>query len=160
MASRVNGKDKTEITEIDVSKAGHPYIPSWFLKKFLSQVKGAALAVLIAYMSRADTDGWAFPSVGCLCKDTSYGRKAVKAGRKQLVDLGILIPGRQERKGGQYGKKYFRLAWKAIPSQPQVDESETEHDLTEVPSTVVPQRGYRKGASNVFQFNNDYDFEI
>lgn len=87
------------------------FIPAWLREK-LDDLRGAPLSVFVAYASRANKDGIAWPSLGCLAKDTGYGIRSCKAARKKLIEMKLLIPECQEReKGGKYGRRLFRLPW-------------------------------------------------
>lgn len=87
------------------------FIPVWLRDK-LDDLRGAPLSVFVAYASRANKGGIAWPSLGCLAKDTGYGIRSCKAARKKLIKMKLLIPERQEReKGGKFGRRLFRLPW-------------------------------------------------
>jgi hypothetical protein len=68
------------------------FVPARFRDEWLPRLNGSTLSVFLAYLSRANKKGIAFPSLGCLCRDTGFGINAVKRGRKQCVELGLLTP--------------------------------------------------------------------
>ena len=90
------------------------FVPNNF-GKVLKFLKGAPLAVLVAYASHADSEtGEAYPSVDFLRKETGYGRNAIKDAREFLVYSGLLTFVRQERKpDGTLGRAIFRVTWTA-----------------------------------------------
>lgn len=85
------------------------FVPSEFRKGFLSELKGAPLSVLCAYQSYANREGLAWPSLRTLARDTGYGINAVKAARRKLIDLGLLIPVDQSREAGRFCSKQFQV---------------------------------------------------
>lgn len=88
-----------------------PFVPRWF-REALKHLSGSELKVLLVYVSRANKRGEAFPSIGGLCADTGLGVNAVKSARSSLVAMGLLVEIAQERHGGRFGHKTFRLVWK------------------------------------------------
>ena len=108
--STKEGADSRPVLEIPVG-AKFPFVPRW-LRDFVKNLSGAELTVLVIYISRADKDGTAYPSIGCLREDTGLGINSVKAARTSLVKMGFLKEIGQERNGGEFGKKRFKLAWK------------------------------------------------
>ena len=99
------GQSKEESRE----KPLRPFVPAW-VRNILPNLKGVRLAVLIAYWSRANKDGLAWPSIQTLARDTGYGELAVKRGRKALVEMGFLLPVEQYRDtNGRWKKKVFRV---------------------------------------------------
>lgn len=88
-----------------------PFIPAW-LRKILRDLKGAPISVLVAYGSFANRGGCAFPSIQTLCQVTGYGLESVKTARRVLLEKGLLSEVGQERSGGRFGRKIFRLGWK------------------------------------------------
>jgi hypothetical protein len=89
-----------------------PFVPAWFRDKALRHLSGSELKVLLVYIFRANKRGEAFPSIGGLCVDTGLGVNAVKGARSSLVAKGLFAEIEQERHGGKFGRKAFRLGWK------------------------------------------------
>lgn len=89
-----------------------PFIPAW-LRHRLAELRGGPISVLLAYISHADRQGFAYPSLGTLCRETGYGLQSVKQGRKLLIEAGLIVPRTQERHGGQFGRKIFQLSWQS-----------------------------------------------
>jgi len=92
--------------------ARHPFIPAWFRDLVVRNLSGSEWKVLSVYIARANIHGVAYPSVGGLCADTKLGINAVKRARTRLVAMGLLVEIAQERHGGKFGQKTFRLGWK------------------------------------------------
>jgi len=90
------------------TKILRPFIPAW-VRDILPSLKGAAASVALAYWSHANKEGVAWPSVGALVRETGYGKNAVKLARKRLVAMGVLVPVEQNREGGRFGRKTFRV---------------------------------------------------
>lgn len=83
------------------------------------QTPRAALAVLWVYISHADKNGMAWPSIETLVWKTGFEKKAVKRARARLLYWGFLKPYRQQRKGGKsgravFGRKPFQIDWGEI----------------------------------------------
>jgi len=89
-----------------------PFIPRWF-REAMRNLSGAEVKVLLVYISRADKHGIAWPSIPSLCQDAGLGVNSVKSARSSLVATGSLRETDQERHGGKFSRKSFRLAWKS-----------------------------------------------
>jgi hypothetical protein len=137
-------KHITSVSSIqDVEPTKLPlFVPSW-VRGILALLRGAPISVLLAYASHADRDGLAFPSIGTLCRETGYGINSVKKGRALLIGMGMLIPLRQERERGQFGRKIFQVAWKASASSQGWGTSAAARS-TEAPFIVDPSTAARK----------------
>lgn len=91
------------------SKIVQAFIPSW-VRRILPSLKGARCAVLVAYWSHANRDGFAWPSIELLGKETRYGKNTLKPARSSLVQLGLLLPVKQYRDAdGRWRKKVFSV---------------------------------------------------
>jgi hypothetical protein len=119
-----------------------PFIPAWF-REFLPLLRGAPISVLLVYASRADRQGYAYPSLDTLQRDSGYGVNCVKEARSLLVGMNLLIPCRQERRGGKFGRKIFQMAWKASP----MSRVKSSVHSAEVSSSVVPRTDERLTAA-------------
>src|SRR5215470_16889901 len=88
-------------------RSQRPFIPSLW-RSLLPSLKGAPLAVYVAYWSHANEDDLAWPSLRSLSKTTGYGLDAVKKAKRELVASGLLVGVEQGRDGGQFARKVFR----------------------------------------------------
>jgi hypothetical protein len=85
------------------------FIPAW-VRKILPELKGAKLAVLVAYWNHANRDGLAWPSIRLLEKETGYGKNTLKPARGALTKMGLLVPVQQYRDtDGRWRKKVFSV---------------------------------------------------
>jgi hypothetical protein len=85
------------------------FIPAW-VRKILPELKGAKLAVLVAYWNHANRDGLAWPSIKLLEKETGYGKNTLKPARSALTKMGLLVPVQQYRDtDGRWRKKVFSV---------------------------------------------------
>lgn len=109
------------------------FVSAAFREQCLAQLKGAPLSVYLAYQSYANKEGIAWPSLRSLAKFTGYGINAVKRARKALVEMGFLDPIKQDREGGQFGRKKFRV--NTVPAK-QCQEGS--------PSEGFPSEGFPK----------------
>lgn len=94
------------------------FIPGWVRDGLLAQLKGAPLAVYLAYLSFANKEDHAWPSVKSLCKVTGYGADAVKEARRALIGASFITRIGQERgPGKRFGRTVFRVSrgMKTIP---------------------------------------------
>jgi hypothetical protein len=110
------------------------FVSSAFREQHLAQLKGAPLSIYMAYKSYANKEGIAWPSLRTLARVTGYGINAVKSGKRVLIEMGLLTPIEQSRKGGQFEHKKFRVNTVA---RKQV------HGAV-APSTVAPSTVARK----------------
>jgi hypothetical protein len=86
------------------------FIPARFRDEWLKELSGSELLVFLAYVSRANKEGLAWPSIECLCRDTGLSKNTVKAAKKSLVRRGLLGKVRQEMgKLGMFGKAIVRV---------------------------------------------------
>jgi hypothetical protein len=67
----------------------------------------AALSVYFVYVSRANTDNVAWPSIRGLARDTGWGADACQKARQWLIDHSAL----EEKRG------YIRPAWRNLPQE-------------------------------------------
>lgn len=111
------------------------FVSAAFREQCLAQLKGAPLSVYLAYQSYANKEGIAWPSLRSLAKFTGYGINAVKRARKALVEMGFLDPIKQDREGGQFGRKKFR-----VNTVPPKQCHGTVAPSTVAPSTVAPKQ--------------------
>jgi len=111
-----------------------PFIPAAWREALLADLSGPELEVLLAYLTHANGDDLAWPSLRSLSKTTGYGINAVKKARRLLTGRGLLAPVEQERKAGQFSRKVFRVYY-------TVDHKErhgTAALSTVAPLTVAP----------------------
>jgi hypothetical protein len=110
------------------------FVSSAFREQHLAQLKGVPLSIHLAYKSYANKEGIAWPSLRTLARVTGYGINAVKGGKRVLIEMGLLTPTEQGRKGGRFELKKFRVNTVALK---QVHG-------TVAPSTVAPLTVARK----------------
>ena len=120
-----SGDVKAPMIEIPVA-GPWPFIPGWFREKVLRQAKGARLSVLLDFVSRANTKGISWPSVGAQCKSTGYGFRAVKQARAFWVSAGVIRGHWERTKQGRWGRRNFQLVW-AEPWDPDRDHGNRDH---------------------------------
>jgi hypothetical protein len=85
------------------------FVPAAF-RGHVKKLKGASLAVFLVYVSRASkAEGIAWPSIGGLSRDTGLSPNSVKKARRLLIEGGYLTEFAQERDGGIFGKKKFKV---------------------------------------------------
>lgn len=102
-------ENKASATSPSSPTARRLFVPSSFRTELLSDLKGAPLSVYLAYHSYANKDGLAWPSLRTLAAVTGYGINAVKAARRYLVTMGLLVAAEQSRPGGRFGRKDFQI---------------------------------------------------
>jgi hypothetical protein len=85
------------------------FVPAW-LCDFLPSLKGAALPIFVSYVSKADKESYASPSVALLSKESGYGEGAVRSARALLIGMGLLHPIDQKRQKGRYDTQIFKVA--------------------------------------------------
>lgn len=111
------------------------FIPGSFRASgLLREMKGAALSVYCAYVSRVGKKKVAWPSLKSLAASTGYGVNCIKSARRRLVELELLIPIEQLRPGGRFGRKNFLV----------VTEAPKTAQGTVVRKTVAPRTAARK----------------
>jgi hypothetical protein len=87
------------------------FVPATFRDVHVKKLKGAALAVFLIYVSRANKERVAWPSIGGLARDTGLSPNSVKKARRFLMENGYLEEFTQDRgDSGAFGKKKFRVA--------------------------------------------------
>jgi hypothetical protein len=143
--------------EQSTRKPPHPCIPAW-VREILPKLKGAPVAVLVAYWSRANKDGFAWPSIETLSRDTGYGELAVKRAKKVLIGIGLLVPVQQHRDtDGRYKKKVFRVCTEVSKashgtgvcfSYPTAGYFSHPTVVSKAYQEGVPYEGYPKGRSS------------
>lgn len=74
----------------------------------------AEWAILSLYISHANKEARAWPSLRSLQGGRGKGKNTVAAAKAGLVKLGILVPERQARPGGKFGRKPFRVDFGAM----------------------------------------------
>jgi hypothetical protein len=111
----------------------------------LHEFKGAELAVLMALALRMNEDGWCWPSLETLVKDTGYSRitifKALESLTKRRVKgRRVLLRARLRNPDGTFSTNCYLL----FPSEEEVAEYE-EKELSTLPSSkykrVIPGEG-------------------
>lgn len=102
----------------------------------MADLSGPELKVYLAYWAHANGDDLAWPSLRSLCKTTGYGINTVKEARRGLIAKGLLIAIKQERKGGRFGKKVFRVSTMGHKVCPGTAAPSTVAPSAVAPSTV------------------------
>lgn len=117
-------------------------------REHLHHFKGAKLAVFLSIGLHANENGWAWPSVSLLAKETGYNQGTINDALKELCTLTVngervLLKFQPKKKNdGQFHSNHYLL----FPSAAEVDEyrdkgiHNTVHNLpsTEKPETVKP----------------------
>ncbi|HEY2461406.1 MAG TPA: helix-turn-helix domain-containing protein [Candidatus Acidoferrum sp.] len=88
------------------------FVPAKFRDEFLAKLKGAPLSVFLAYASRANKSGEAWPSIDRLCGDTGLSTHTVENARAFLISEGFLLPvaDKQQREAqGKFGRRVFQV---------------------------------------------------
>ena len=84
MISIFNGKSRTlGGSQRDICPSKRGYAPA------LKFIQGASLAVFMAISLHADADGFAFPSVPLLCRETGYNEDTIFKALSHLRELRI-----------------------------------------------------------------------
>jgi hypothetical protein len=100
---------RAETSSSSRKNASQLFVGREYRENLISVLKGAPLSVHLAYQSFANREGLAWPSLRKLVKVSGYGINAVKEARRKLLSLGLLEPVEQEREGGRFGLKRFRV---------------------------------------------------
>jgi Helix-turn-helix domain len=108
------------------------------LRDALPQISGGEIKVLLAYLTRANRAGEAWPSLKTLSKDTGLSPDRISKIRGSLIESGALTAiGRESRNqigGGRFGSPKFRVS---LPSKHRTAKTTYGEDAAR-PESIPP----------------------
>jgi hypothetical protein len=105
----------------------------------LKYFKGAPLAVFISISLHADEDGWSWPSVDLLSRETGYDDDTIRLALTTLCNMivrghRVLLRGQPRNRGGQWANNHYLI----FPTPEEVAEHDVATALRQAKPSPIP----------------------
>lgn len=112
--------------------------------------KATRKLVLLCLADRANRDtGYAYPSIGTICRDTGLGESTVRGALQALLETGVIVHDGWAGRGDRKTKRY-RMGFTSVLVDNPTENPNGVHDVANGVHVVAP-RGPRRGPEPVIE---------